>query len=126
MNSFELLAVLTVFVHLIFVVFACLGGLLAVRWPRIAWLHLPAAAWAVFIEVSGGICPLTPLELALRRRAGLPDYSGDFVANCIFPVLYPEGLTRDAQIVVAVFVSALNVIAYGWAIRRRRATKTTH
>ena len=114
------LAALTVFVHLLFVVFACVGGMLAVRWPRIAWFHLPAAAWAVFIELSGGICPLTPLELALRRRAGLPEYSGDFVANYIFPVLYPEGLTYEAQVVAGTFVAVVNVIAYTWVIWRRR------
>ena len=120
-----LLATLVVFVHLLFVVFACVGGMLAIRWPRIAWLHLPAAAWAVFIELSGGICPLTPLELALRRRAGLPEYSGDFVANYIFPVLYPEGLTYQAQIVAGTFVAVLNVIAYTWVIWRHRRTRKT-
>jgi hypothetical protein len=120
-NGFALLAALIVLVHLLFVVFACVGGMLAVRWPRIAWIHLPAAAWAVFVELSGGVCPLTPLELALRRLAGLPDYSGDFVANYVFPVLYPEGLTRGAQFAVGGFVVATNVIAYGWVFWRRKA-----
>jgi hypothetical protein len=120
MNSAALLAALVVVTHLAFVLFATLGGLLVLRWPRIAWLHLPCAAWAVFVEISGRICPLTPLENALRRRAGLEYYSGDFVANYIFPVLYPEGLTRRAQVVIGVFVLVLNVVAYAYVIRRRR------
>ena len=115
-----LLAALIVVVHLVFVVFATLGGMLALRWPRIAWVHLPAAAWAAFIEFSGNICPLTPLENALRRRAGLDDYSGDFVANYIFPFLYPAGLTREAQIAIGCFVVALNFVAYSYVIARRR------
>ena len=115
------LAALVVVVHLTFVVFATLGGMLAIRWPRIAWVHLPCAAWAAFVEFSGRICPLTPLENALRRRAGLEYYSGDFVANYIFPVLYPEGLTRDAQLAIGAFVVMLNVVAYAWVLRRRRA-----
>jgi hypothetical protein len=115
------LAALVVVVHLAFVVFATLGGMLAIRWPRIAWVHLPCAAWAAFVEFSGRICPLTPLENALRRRAGLEYYSGDFVANYIFPVLYPEGLTREAQLAIGAFVVMLNFVAYGWVLHRRRA-----
>ena len=104
--------------------FATFGGLLALRWRPIAWVHVPCAAWAAFVEFSGRICPLTPLENALRRRAGLDLYTGDFVANYIFPVLYPEGLTRDAQLAIGLFVVVLNVFAYGFLIRqRRRATR---
>jgi hypothetical protein len=114
------LAGLIVVLHIAFVVFATLGGVLAIRWPRIAWVHVPCAAWAAFVEFSGRICPLTPLENALRRRAGLDLYSGDFVANYVFPLLYPEGLTRDAQVVIGSFVVALNVAAYGWVLARRR------
>lgn len=119
MSPAAILAALVVAVHLAFVVFATLGGLLAVRWPRIAWVHIPCAAWAAFVEFSGRICPLTPLENALRARAGLDDYSGDFVAHYVLPVLYPAGLTRDAQIAIGLFVVALNVVAYGWVLRRR-------
>ena len=125
MSPFALLASVVVAAHLTFVVFATLGGVLALRWPRIAWIHLPAATWAAFVEFSGRICPLTPLENALRQRAGLDYYSGDFVANYIFPVLYPEGLTRDAQVAIGGFVVAMNAVAYGFVVRasveRRRA-----
>jgi hypothetical protein len=117
------LAALVVFAHLAFVVFATLGGVLALRWPRVTWVHLPAAAWAAYVEFSGDVCPLTPLENALRRRAGLEDYSGDFVANYIFPVLYPAGLTREAQLVIGAGVVAINVAAYGFVLRARRTKK---
>jgi hypothetical protein len=115
-----ILATLVVVIHLSFVVFATLGGLLAIRWPRIVWIHLPCVVWAAFVEFSGRICPLTPLENALRQRAGLEYYSGDFVANYIFPVLYPEGLTRDAQIAIGAFVVMLNVVAYACVLWRRK------
>ena len=95
--------------------------MLALRWPRVAWLHLPAAAWAAFVEFSGRLCPLTPLENTLRRRAGLDEYSGDFVANYVLPVLYPAGLTREAQIALGCFVVVLNAVAYAWVVRRRRS-----
>lgn len=120
MEAFALLAGLIVLIHLAFVVFAASGALLALRWPRIPWVHVPVVIWAAYIEFSGGICPLTPLENDLRARAGLDYYSGDFVAQYLFPVLYPDGLTREAQFVIGGVVLALNLALYGWLWRRRR------
>ncbi|MBI2828896.1 MAG: DUF2784 domain-containing protein [Acidobacteria bacterium] len=119
------LAGLVVLVHLAFMVFAASGALLAVRWPRLPWLHMPAAAWAAYIELSGGICPLTPLENDLRARAGLDFYSGDFVARYVFPVLYPGGLTREAQVVIGLAVLALNVGLYAFVYTRSRRRAST-
>lgn len=118
-GGFALLAGTIVLLHLVFVAFAVLGALLALRWRWIPWLHLPAAAWAAFIELSGGICPLTPIENDLRARAGLDYYSGDFVARYLIPVLYPEGLTRAAQTTIGAAVVVVNVGLYAWLIRRR-------
>jgi hypothetical protein len=113
-------AALVALVHLAFVLFVALGGVLALRWPRVMWLHLPAAAWGVWIEWSGRICPLTPLENALRAEAGLPPYEGDFIARWIFLVLYPQGLTREIQIALGVGVIVLNAIIYAVVMTRTR------
>lgn len=120
MAVFALLAGLIVLIHLAFVVFAAAGALLALRWPWMPWVHVPAAVWAAYIEFSGGICPLTPLENDLRARAGLDYYGGDFVARHLFPVLYPDGLTREAQIVIGAVVLAVNLAVYAWLWRRHR------
>ena len=119
-GTLALLAGLVVLIHLAFVAFAASGALLAFRWPWLPWVHLPAAAWAAYIELSGGICPLTPLEHHLRASAGLDYYSGDFVARYLFPVLYPDGLTREAQIVIGTAVVAVNLVLYAWLWRWRR------
>ena len=120
---FALLAGAVVVLHLAFVGFAAGGALLALRWRWMPWLHVPAAAWAAYIEISGGICPLTPLENSLRARAGLDYYGGDFVARYLFPLLYPEGLTREAQTAIGLFLVAVNVSLYLWLhVRRRRVT----
>ena len=58
-------------IHLLFVAFAVLGGLLALRWHWVAWLHLPALAWGATVEFTGWICPLTPLENSLRSAGGV-------------------------------------------------------
>lgn len=117
---FRVLADLVVVVHLAFVVFVVLGGLLVLRWPRAMWLHLPAAAWGVWIELSGGICPLTPLENSLRRSGGLAGYSGGFVERYLLGVLYPDGLTREIQLGLAALVLLVNAAVYGWVLLRWR------
>ena len=117
-----LLADALVVVHLLFVGFVGLGGLLVLRWPRVAWAQLPAAAWGVGIEVTGALCPLTPLEQELRRRAGGSAYQGDFVSHYLLPVLYPSGLTRPAQLGLAVLVLVANLVIYAVVLRRRRST----
>lgn len=116
------MSALIVLVHAAFVVFVAAGAVLVWRFPRVAWLHLPAVAWATWIQLSGGVCPLTPLEQEWRRREGLAPYEGDFIANWIFPWLYPDGLTREAQIALGLAALVLNAVFYGWAFARRRRT----
>jgi Protein of Unknown function (DUF2784) len=122
-NAFGVLAGVLVAAHLAFAIFAAAGGLLVLRWPRLAWAHLPAVAWAVYIEVTGGVCPLTPLENEWRQRAGLDRYSGDFIAQYVFPALYPEGLTAAAQFAIGVLVLVVNSAVYAWLFLETRRRK---
>jgi hypothetical protein len=109
--------------HLAFVVFAAIGGVLAWRRLAYAWFHLPALAWAAYVEFSGTICPLTPLENRLRARAGEAGYAGSFVEHYVMPVLYPVGLTPDAQKWIGAALVALNVAIYAAALARARSRK---
>jgi hypothetical protein len=119
---YRFLAGCVVAFHLCFVLFVVLGGLLALRWPRVAWVHLPAAAWGAFVEFSSTICPLTPLENRLRHLGGETSYSGGFIAHYMIPVLYPSSLGHGTQIALGVFVVLLNVTVYAFlGFRRRRA-----
>ena len=106
------LADLLLLLHLAFVLFVGVGGLLVLRWPRLAWLHLPAVAWGVAVEALGWLCPLTPLEDHLRALAGEAAHRGDFIARTILPVLYPDGLTRLAQIGLATVTLMFNLGIY--------------
>ena len=117
---YALLADLMVALHLGFILFALFGGLLALRWPRLAWVHGAALVWAASVEVFGLICPLTPLEVALRLEAGLEGYSGGFVERYLVPVLYPPGLTRSLQWALAGGLITVNALVYGWVWHRRR------
>jgi hypothetical protein len=129
---FRTAADLVVGVHAAFVIFVVLGGLIVVRWPRLAWVHVPAAVWGVLIEFTGWICPLTPLEDYLRERSGLSTYQGDFVEHYALQLLYPAHLTRALQIWLGTAALIINILLY-WRVirmecrpgsggRRRRAT----
>lgn len=115
---YRLLADAVLVLHLLFVVFVVLGGLLALRWPRAAWLHLPAVAWGALIELASWVCPLTPLENHLRRLGGQAGYGGGFVETYLTAALYPAGLTREVQVVLGLLVLAINAAMYGWVVAR--------
>jgi hypothetical protein len=114
----RILADVVVVAHFAFILFVLCGGLLALHRGWLCLLHLPAAAWGVFLEVSGGLCPLTPLENALRVRSGAAGYPGGFVEHYLLPVIYPADLTREVQLGLAALVVVVNVGVYACVARR--------
>ncbi len=117
-----LAANVVVAVHFAFILFAVLGGVLALRWHRVALIHLPALAWAGGIMIIGGICPLTPIENDFREAAQRPGYSGGFIDHYIVPLIYPPGLDRGTQMAGAAILLAFNAALYWriWSTRRDR------
>jgi hypothetical protein len=107
-------------VHFAFVAFVLAGGALVLRWPHLAWLHLPAVFWGAVVEFTGWICPLTPLENSLRSAAAETAYTGDFIQHYIVALLYPEGLTRNLQLLFGFIVVAANVLIYALLLARMR------
>lgn len=114
---FALGADLLVIIHLGFIVFVVLGGLMLIKWPWLIFIHFPAALWAVLLEFQGWICPLTPMEQTLRRMAGQQGYSGGFIQHYIVPVIYPASLEENIQFILGVLLIVINVIIYLWVIR---------
>jgi hypothetical protein len=112
-------------VHFCFIAFALAGSFVVLRWPRTIWLHIPALAWGVYIELSGNICPLTPLENHFRELAGEGTYYGGFITHYLGPIIYPTGLTRGGQYLALGVLIATNLIGYGlvWARRRKARAK---
>ena len=101
-----------VILHLAFIVFVMLGGFPLLRWPRLIFLHLPAVIWGTLVELQGWLCPLTPLEQQFRTLAGETGYSGGFVQHYLLPIIYPAGLTRELQIILAISVISVNLVIY--------------
>ncbi|HSV69671.1 MAG TPA: DUF2784 domain-containing protein [Methylibium sp.] len=107
--------------HGLFVLWVVLGGLAVLARPRLAWAHLPCAAWGVWVELAGWVCPLTPFEQQMRLAAGEAGYAGGFVEHYLTAAIYPEGLTRELQIVLGLAVLGLNgalYLAVWWRGRR--------
>jgi hypothetical protein len=119
----SLLADGLVILHFAFTTFVIFGGFLTWRWPRVAFVHLPALAWGCWVEVSHNICPLTPWENHLRQLGGEAGYQGGFLAHYLVRVLYPPGLTWHIQWLLAAALIAINVIAYAGLARRRRSAR---
>ena len=118
--AYSLAADLLVLLHLAFIVFVVLGGLLVWRWWRVVFVHLPAVIWAVLLEFYGWLCPLTPWEQQLRQAAGENGYSGSFIAHYLLPLIYPAGLTHNVQLLMGLGVLLINLLIYGWLLWRRR------
>lgn len=117
---YALLADLVLLVHLVFILFVAVGGLAVLRWPRLAWLHLPCVAWGVLVELAGWYCPLTPLENRFLRLAGAQGYEGDFLQHYLLASIYPDGLTRGTQTAIGLGVLIVNAVIYGWLWLRRK------
>jgi len=114
------LAQVVLLVHGAFILFVVLGGLLALKWPRLAWVHLPAAIWGAVVEFMSWPCPLTPLEKRFLELAGRASYEGGFIEHYLWPIIYPAGLTQDMQLILGSAVIVVNSIIYGIVIFRLR------
>lgn len=116
---------LVLVLHLAFIAFAVLGALLVLRYRRTVYIHVPAATWGTFVEITGRICPLTTLENHLRRNAGEAGYIDSFIEHYLVPLIYPAGLTRDDQIWIAGIVAVANIVIYGWLLYRWKKFRAT-
>jgi len=113
---YHALANLVLIAHLAFVLFAVLGGFLALKWRSLAWLHVPAFLWGALVELAGWVCPLTPLENWLRQKGGGLTYRTGFVDHYLLPLLYPATLTRSSQIFLGLLVLSVNLGLYAWIL----------
>jgi hypothetical protein len=119
MTMYQVLAELTLIIHLLFILFVVAGGFFARRWWWLMTIHLIAIAWAIYVEIAPGIvCPLTALENHFADRAGLTTYKEDFVARYLVPIIYPDQLGPALQYVLVGLVVVINLVAY--STKRRR------
>ena len=121
--TYHLAANLVLITHLAFVLFVVFGAVLTLRWPAVLWFHIAAVLWGVSIELTGAICPLTPLEVHLRQLGGEAGYQGDFIDHYIVAILYPSGLTRKLQIGLGFVALVINALVYTYFFVRRKQSR---
>jgi hypothetical protein len=115
-----LLAAIVVVIHLLFIAFVAIGALLALKWPRVIYVHLPAVIWGMYVEFTHATCPLTPLENYFREQAGKERYTIDFIDYYLIPIVYPKGLTPDKQWILGFLIVIANVVTYTIIYRRSK------
>ena len=110
---YELLANLTLIIHLIFILFVIFGGLLFFILSKIIYIHLPALLWGIYIELTNSVCPLTFLENWFLYKGELTTYSNDFINNYLFPIIYPGSINNEIQIYLGLSLIVINILIYG-------------
>jgi len=123
--TYLLLADFVVILHFLFIVAVVIGGLLVIKWRKLIWVHLPFLFWGIYIEFSGGICPLTPLEIWLRKQAGADIYQGGFISHYLVPVIYPSGLTSNIQWLIGAGLIVFNLAVYIYIFLLRGKSRET-
>ncbi|GAB3431877.1 DUF2784 domain-containing protein [Massilia solisilvae] len=122
--TYRVAAAAVLFLHLAFILFVMGGALLAVRRRWVLAVHLPAALWGVWAELGDAPCPLTGIENYLRMRGGLAGYREGFIEHYLLAAIYPSGLGRELQLLLAAVVLATNVVLYTLVLRRRGRGQT--
>ena len=117
---YKLFTTLIIFIHFLFIIYVLFGAFLGMKWPKSLFVHLPSFFWGAYIELSGGVCPLTPLENWLRIKGGNISYAGDFIEHYVENLVYPPGLTRKIQIIFGIIVIVINIAVYFYIYRRRK------
>jgi hypothetical protein len=117
---YRVLADFVMLLHFAYIVFVMGGAFLVLHRRGWMWVHLPAVGWGIWVEFFAKTCPLTPLENALRARAGQAGYAGGFIDHYITRLVYPDGLTASGQVAIGAFVLIVNVVLYWWIWRRAR------
>ena len=121
---YRLAADLLLLIHLFFIAVVVLGGLVVLRRPGLAWIHIPVVAWGFTVELLGWICPLTPLEQKMRAAAGDGGYSGGFIDHYLVPLIYPDGMTTGTRVIFAALVVSINLAIYLRLWRKMRKLRS--
>ena len=99
---------LVLLTHFLFVIFVIFGGFLVLYQRKWMYVHLPALVWG-FLYSLCIICPLTPLEKYLKAQLGQEIYQEDFLQYYLTSILYPNGLSMDLQLSLAVLLCVFNL-----------------
>jgi hypothetical protein len=118
---YEFLATLTLIIHFLFIIFVIFGGLLFFIKAWTLYFHIPAFIYGAYVEFTQSICPLTYLENYFLTKANLASYSTSFIQNYLYAIIYPINLTKQIQISLGIILIIINLIIYGFIIKRKKS-----
>lgn len=104
--------------HGAFSLIVVFGGLLALRYPALLWVHAACVVWAVLTMTTDLGCVLTTWEKALWRRAGREPYQAGFIAHYIVRPLTGGTMSHRGHVVLGALVLCSNLVLYYLILRR--------
>jgi hypothetical protein len=110
-----MLASVVLLLHLSFIMFVVLGGVLVLFWPPIIWLHFPALTWGLLVHLTDWACPSTSLENRLRRLSGLACYTGGFI-EYYFSVVIGRARPNHRRLMnmAVLLIVTINLLTYSY------------
>jgi hypothetical protein len=110
--------------HVALIAFVLTGSLLALRWPRLLWVHAPVALAVLAVNLAGAACPLTVWELYLRAAAGAPGYPDGFIGHYLLDPFGADVHSAVAQVGIYAVALMPNLVGYGLHAVRMLRTGT--
>jgi predicted branched-subunit amino acid permease len=86
---YGILADIVVFLHFLWIIFLIIGAFIGRRYKWVKRVHIVGLGFALTIQGFGWYCPLTYLEVWLRKKQDPSlGYSGSFIANYVEKIVY--------------------------------------
>ncbi len=118
-------AVITLAIHLIWILFVVFGALWTRGRSLLTAVHLASLLWGIIVELTPLPCPLTLAEQLFEARGGIDPYRGDFLINYLDRLVYPD-IRETLLVYFGVAVCAANLLIYArrfWAARQLHRTE---
>lgn len=109
---YQIAADIVVFLHFLWIVFLMFGAFIGRRYRWVKRVHIPGIIFAVIIQYFGWYCPLTHLEIWLRKKnPALEDYTGSFIIYYVNKIVYIE-LPADVIMKLTILLIIISTFVY--------------
>jgi len=101
-----------VLIHFLWIVFLIFGAFIGRNHRAVKIFHIAGLGFAVLIQIFGWYCPLTHLEICLRKRYEPSlSYSGSFIIYYVEKLVYID-LSRGMIFVLTIMIILMSGYLY--------------